>query len=190
MSLQGIQILGKRLRESCNYWILFLDLDGTLWDHKDISSLKPPFAKVNESKIEDSRGVEVKLHEVSLKLLRWAKKRGAITSTLSWNVPEIAMEAIKAFGIDKEFDYFIIDPTPYKGRAALRLLQRLKDERGCVPPPCGIVYIDDRDIHIAEVKEKLGDIVFFTIWKDFRSFEEARKLIEEKIAKCKGLNLE
>jgi magnesium-dependent phosphatase-1 len=172
--------------DACNYWILFLDLDGTLWDHKDISSLRPPFYRVDERRIRDSSGVEVRIYDDSVKLLKWARSRGALTSTLSWNVPEIAMEAIRAFGLEELFDYFVIDPSPHKGEAALRLIKRLKEERGCVPPPCAIVYIDDRDIHIDEVRKRLGDVTFLIIWKDFKSFEEAKRLIEERLERCRG----
>lgn len=175
------------MKGDCSYWLLFLDLDGTLWDHKDISSLKPPFSRVDKGTIKDSNGVIIRLYEESLKLLKWARSNGAIVSTLSWNIPEKAMDAIKAFGLENEFDYFVITPEPNKGGAALKFLEQLKKKERCILPPCAIVYIDERDIHLKEVKEKLGNITFLMIWKDFSSFEDGRKLIEEKLSECKDI---
>ena len=50
----------EEVKEKCDYWVLFFDLDGTLWDHKDVSSLKPPFVRINTNKIRDSEGTIVK----------------------------------------------------------------------------------------------------------------------------------
>ncbi|RLG85849.1 MAG: magnesium-dependent phosphatase-1 [Thermoprotei archaeon] len=168
----------------CGYWVLFLDLDRTLWDHHDISSLSPPFKRVSPTTIEDSAGVRVRLHNDVLRLVRWARSAGAVVSTLSWNDPSKAMAAIRTFGLEEEFDYFVIEPSPDKGSAALRLVEELRRSRGCVPPPCAIVYIDDRDIHIDGVRERLGDVAFLMIWRDFSTFEEGRRLVSERLRSC------
>ncbi|MET1127874.1 MAG: magnesium-dependent phosphatase-1 [Thermoproteota archaeon] len=170
----------------CGYWLLFVDLDGTLWDHSDVSALRPPFRRVSESSIADANGVVVSIHPDIVKLVDWARRHGAVVSTLSWNDPEKALEALRAFGLEGAFDYHVIEPHPYKGDAALKLLDRLREERGCIPPPCGIVYVDDRSIHLENVRERLGDVVFLQAWRDFRSFEEAREIVEARIRACTG----
>ena len=55
--------------------IVFVDLDGTLWDHEDISSLIPPFKRLSEFSFADSRGVVVNLNKLA--------ERGFIVFTLS-----------------------------------------------------------------------------------------------------------
>jgi magnesium-dependent phosphatase-1 len=162
-------------------WLLFVDLDGTLWDHKDISALKPPFRRINESTIIDSNRVAVRLKSDMLDLILRAKKRGAIVSTLSWNNPENALDALKAFGILELFDYHAIDVHPRKGEYARRVVEEVKRDLGVELRECQIVYIDDRDIHLDSIRRHLGRIVFLRAWVDFKSAEEAERIIEERI---------
>ncbi len=165
-------------------WLLLMDLDGTLWDHLDISSLKPPFTRVSGNAIVDSNGVMVRLFSDAIKILRWARASGALVSTLSWNYPSKALAALEAFGLKDMFDYLIIEPHPYKGEMVRKLLEKIRLERGLELPPCRIVYIDDRDIHINEIRQKIGNVVFLRAWRDFRTYEEARILIESKLKEC------
>ncbi|MFP3189416.1 MAG: magnesium-dependent phosphatase-1, partial [Sulfolobaceae archaeon] len=41
--------------------VVVLDADKTLWDHPNISDLKPPLKLVNENSLEDSSGSKVTL---------------------------------------------------------------------------------------------------------------------------------
>jgi len=59
--------------------LIALDLDGTAWDHPDISSLYPPFKRVGPLAIADSRGVVVNLRPRLRYFLQWA--RGLATSS-------------------------------------------------------------------------------------------------------------
>lgn len=165
-------------------WLLFFDLDGTLWDHKDISSLDPPFRRLSPLRIADSRGVVVTVYEDSLKLLKWARSRGAIVSALSWNDHMIAVSALESLGVLGLFDYLAIEPHPGKGDMARRVIESLRKERGLELSPCRIIYIDDRDIHVNDVREKIGDIAFLMAWRDFKSFEEATERIESILSSC------
>ncbi|MCE4600101.1 MAG: magnesium-dependent phosphatase-1 [Desulfurococcales archaeon] len=162
-------------------WLLFLDLDGTLWDHKDISSLTPPFKRINDEVIVDSRGVEVNLYGDMVKLLKWAKERGAIVSSLSWNDPRKALEALKAFNLLGLFDYHAIEVHPNKGEYASRVVDTVESRLGVKLRGCQIVYIDDRDIHLDNVKRHLGEIIFLRAWVDFKDYNEARRIIEERL---------
>ncbi len=166
-------------------WLLFFDLDGTLWDHKDISSLKPPFKKLGLLEIVDSQGARVRVYEDSLKILNWARKNGAIASTLSWNDPVIALEALRALGLSDAFDYHAIEPHPMKGLMAEKVLARIREERGLVFKPCRIIYVDDRDIHLEEVRGRVGNISFLQAWRDFRDFNGAVLLISRLLSNCK-----
>ncbi|MCE4611197.1 MAG: magnesium-dependent phosphatase-1 [Desulfurococcales archaeon] len=154
-------------------WMLLLDLDGTLWDHLDISSLSPPFRRVSEDVIEDSRGVRVRIYGYMVDLARWARSIGAMVVSLSWNDPEIAMEALRAFKVDVIFDYHIIEPHPWKGRALARFLK----ETGILIPPERMIYFDDREIHLDDIYTNVGRVKYVKSHVDCRGFESCRRLV-------------
>ncbi len=178
-------------------WILFVDLDGTLWDNLDISMLDPPFRRVSEDVIVDSRGVRVKLFVDMVKLVEKAKQCGAFVSALSWNVRENAIGALEAFNVINLFDYLGIEPHPDKGLIALEAL-REASRRGCVEP-CAIIYVDDRDIHLRSMRDRLGgSFAFLRAWRDFKNLDEALEVLSKLLANncpsvqtldCKDLNV-
>jgi magnesium-dependent phosphatase-1 len=165
-------------------WVLFLDLDGTLWDHLDISSLKPPFRRVSEDSIVDSQGVPVRLYRDVVEVARWARRSGGFVVALSWNIPEVAVEALKAFNILDLFDYLGIEDHPDKGLVASKILGDL-ESRGYKVKPCRVVYVDDREIHVRGMRGRVGDITFIRAWVDFRNGEELRNRVAEALQrKC------
>ncbi len=141
-------------------WVLLIDLDGTLWDHEDISLLNPPFKKINRYIFQDINGNRVRLNLTMVKFIKWARKNGAITSTLSWNLYEPAYQAIKTFNLDKLFDYIVIEPTPRKDQMIKQLIKKIENNIGKHIKPKNIVYIDDRDIHINDIYKNIGKIYF------------------------------
>ena len=164
-------------------WILFIDLDGTMWDHLDISALKPPFRRISRDTIADSEGVTVRLYEGMVDVLRWARGEGAIIAALSWNIPEKAVEALREFNILDLFDYLGIDVHPDKGLVAEKIVRDL-ESRGYKIKPCRIIYVDDRDIHVKGVKDRLGDIVFLKAWSSFKTPEELKSILADLLTKC------
>lgn len=165
-------------------WLFLLDLDGTLWDNEDISLLNPPFKKMDSDVIVDSNGVRVRLNNDMVKLLNWARENGAITSTLSWNIPDNAISALQAYEVIDLFDYITIENTHRKDKMIMKLLERIKIEKGLEFKACEIVYIDDRDIHIPDIYSNIGHINFFRAWIDFNTFEEAVNLIIDALKRC------
>jgi len=162
-------------------WLLLMDLDGTMWDHKDISKLNPPFKKVREDVISDLNGVLVKLNKDMLKLLIWARDNGALISTLSWNIPEKALNALEAFGIIGYFDYLVIEDTDRKDTMIIKLLKRIEEDLGIRFNIDKIVYIDDLTIHINDIYKNIGKIKFYQIGVDFNDFEEAKDIISKAL---------
>lgn len=154
-----------------------LDLDGTVWDHLDISSLYPPFRRVSQLKIQDGRGVEVSLRPHVLDFLKWAREVGHILATLSWNDFDVAYQALRAFEIDKYFHYLAIEPHPRKDKMLYRLLRQVKMERRLDIGPHDVVYIDDRDIHIREIWENIGPVRFIQFGRDVKCFLEIIQLL-------------
>lgn len=157
--------------------LIALDLDGTVWDHLDISSLYPPFLKKSAQEIVDSRGVPVRLREGVREFLATARERGHILSTLSWNDYNVAYQALKAFEIDQYFHYLVIEPHSRKDKMLYNLLRRIKAERGVELRPQDVLYVDDRDIHIGEIWSNIGPVRFIQFGRDVKNFWELLKLL-------------
>lgn len=157
--------------------LIAVDLDGTVWDHPDISSLYPPFRRVAPLKIADSRNTEVNLRPHVRDFLRWANEAGHLLSTLSWNDHDVAYQALQAFEIDAYFHYLAIEPHPRKDKMLYKLLRQIEQERGVRIRPEEIVYIDDRDIHLKDILENIGKVRFIHFGKDVQCFLEIPRII-------------
>ncbi|BAN89481.1 magnesium-dependent phosphatase-1 [Aeropyrum camini] len=161
-----------------NRWLLLLDLDGTLWDHLDVSSLNPPFSRVCHDIIVDSSGVEVRLYSYMIALGLWARRTGGVVSSLSWNVPFKALEALRAFGVAHIFHYHVIEPHPWKGRMLAKLLRLLRVERRLYLTPDRIVYFDDREIHLDDIRESVGEVNYIKSHVGCRGLRECSRLVQ------------
>ena len=157
--------------------LIVLDLDGTVWDHLDISSLYPPFRRAGPFTIIDSRGSAVNLRPHVRDFLLWARENGHILTTLSWNDFNVAYQALKTFEIESYFHYLAIEPHPRKDKMLYKLLRQIKEERGVEIKPKDIVYVDDRDIHVKEIRENIGLVLFIQFGKDVKCFLELVELL-------------
>jgi magnesium-dependent phosphatase-1 len=166
------------LYPDCCPRILFLDLDGTVWESRDISSLEPPF-KRHENMLVDSRGRKTRMFEGIEEFLANLKSEGLKIYSLSWNNPLNALAALRALGIDKYFDGHYIEPHPRKGIVMRKALEDIGNHYS----PREIVYIDDRDIHIEEIRELVGEVCFIQMWKDVSDF----RTLLHNILKLKSL---
>ncbi|MCE4604718.1 MAG: magnesium-dependent phosphatase-1 [Aeropyrum sp.] len=161
-------------------WLLLLDLDGTLWDHLDISSLTPPFRRVGEDVIEDSMGERVRLFRYMVNLAVWARDMGAGVVSLSWNDREKALAALRAFGVEEVFDWHVIEPHPWKGKALSRFLR----ESGLDIPPERMIYFDDRDIHLDDIYSHVGRVRYVRSQVDCSSLESCKSLVEKLLGEA------
>ncbi|WP_337860428.1 magnesium-dependent phosphatase-1 [Ferroplasma sp.] len=163
-------------------WILAMDLDGTVWDHLNISGVNPPYTRLDSGHIKNSDNVVITIFACAIDFIKWAHENGAITTTLSWNRKDYAQEALEAFGICNLFDYNSTDHTPDKDQRLLQLINALK-EKGIDIPPERVVYVDDRDLHMDDIRKNIGTITFINIWKTTKNYKEAKEIVEEKIIK-------
>lgn len=164
-------------------FLLLMDLDGTMWDHKNVSALTPPFRRVSSTAVQDAEGVSVSLYPDAVEIVKWARERGALVSSLSWNEPEKALGVLEAFGIRDLFHYHLVENHPRKHEMILKLLPLLRSE-GLEIPLCRILYIDDRTIHLEDIYRHVGRIGFLQAWKDFRSCSEAVEKIRGLLGSC------
>ncbi len=153
--------------------LLVLDLDGTLWDHKDASRLVPPL-KVVGNKVIDAYGEELSLFPGVREFLEWAKDR-FLLSVASWNLEEFVRPILEAL---KLWDYFIfpkIEGHPDKANMIERTISELKAAGYKVDE---VIYVDDRIIHVNGVVSAIPNLKFIHMWTDVKSFEELRKLLD------------
>lgn len=150
--------------------LLILDLDKTLWNHYDASQLVPPF-RVHGNELTDSLGNKLKLFDGVVEFLEWARER-FILSIASWNVGELVRPILEEFNI---WDYFVfpkIENHPDKADMISRTIQELKSVGYEIEE---VIYVDDRTIHLDEIKKKIPNIRFIHMWEDVKSFEELKE---------------
>lgn len=161
-------------------WLLATDIDGTLWDHLDISTVAPPYFADGKGRLRSADGTRVKLIPEAIDFMKWCKENGALVTSLSWNIPERVFPAIEVLGISDLFDFHATEFTDEKHERLLDLLNRLR-ERGVVVPPNRVVYVDDRDIHIESIRRRVGDVVFIHIWSEVPDYDAAKGVVRKKI---------
>jgi len=167
---------------NCCPAVVFIDLDGTLWDHEDISQTTPPYTCTGDILV-DSQGIVAHLYSGVRDFLGFLRNSGLKIYTLSWNNPFKALSALKCLGLESYFDGHAVSEHPEKYIGMLRILGSIN------PPvrPCRVVYIDDRDIHIDDIRKNIGNVWFIHMWRDARSFDELTSLIRERIRVCREL---
>ncbi len=158
--------------------LLVLDLDGTLWDHLDASSLTPPYTRIGEDTVVDSQGIRVTLNRGA----RWflAKVYGRIAlAVASWNEWSKAYELLRVFGLDHYFGYLGIEPHPHKHLILEKILKWYKHRYGETLRPDEILYVDDRRIHLEDIYRHIGKIRFLQMGVDIQDFYELYRRLEE-----------
>lgn len=164
-------------------WILLVDLDGTLWDSDDISSLKPPFRKVGDYAIEDSQGIVVKAYSEMVELLKWARENGALVAVVSWNIEEVALEALEKMGLLELVDYYAIEFHPRKDLMALKLVSRIA-KNGYLDAVKCVVYIDDVEAFLSQVSQALEGVCTIRAWRDFHDKRMLMSKVSDCLSKC------
>ncbi len=160
--------------------LLVLDLDGTVWDHPDASSLQPPYTKLDDDVAVDSRGTRVTL----TKGVRWflEKVYGKVAlAVCSWNKWDNAFELLKIFDLHKFFGYLGIEPHPHKYLVFEKIIEWYKSEYGRSIRAEEILYVDDRRIHLDEIYEHIGNVRFVQMGVDVRDFYELYELVKEDL---------
>lgn len=161
-------------------WLLFLDLDGTFWDHLNVSGTKMPFERVSQYTIRDMNGETLTIKPGVLDFIEWAKRSGGIVSSCTWNYPEMALSALMALDVDRIFDYQEITPEGRKDLLMLDLLEKL-DKSGLEIPEENLFYLDDRDIHMENIRRRFPKLNFLHMWKVVKGFPEAREIISRSL---------
>ncbi len=129
--------------------LVVLDLDRVLWDYHDASSIEPPLSRIGDRIVADSRGVKITLRKGVREFLSRAKSSGIFLSTCSWNDRDKALMLLRAFYLDKYFDYIMIEPHPEKQEMMRRILDHFRDKG---VEECDVLFVDDREDMLEKVK--------------------------------------
>lgn len=156
--------------------LVVFDADGTLWEHSDISSLTPPFDKIDENTLVDRNGIEIRLFSQVRELLDELKARGLIVSMASWNKPEPVFEALRKFGITDYFTHPKVEFHPNKHEMMRKLLADLEAEGTAVKPE-EILYVDDQTWHIEKVRREIGAVKFLQFGTDIVDIRDVLKFL-------------
>lgn len=158
--------------------LVVFDADKTLWSHPNVSNLTLPFKLVDADTVSDASGETFHLFHGIREVLTTLQKRNIIITVASWNKPEPVQQALKLFNIDKFFRVVKAEFHPNKNLMIESTLSKLADG-GVRLKPEEILYVDDRDLHIDKVREKVGAIHFIQMWVDAKNPEEILRYVEE-----------
>ncbi len=162
--------------------LIVLDVDRTIWSHNDASSLIPPFKKINDDLIIDKCGSRVELNYGLRNFLEHFISLGLYFSISSWNFPENVFELLENFNILKYFSYPVIEPSPNKGLMIKKIVENFRKDNVIISPK-EILYIDDRSIHLDEVKRFIGPVNFLRYGIDVVDWNDAICKVESLVSK-------
>lgn len=157
--------------------LVILDADGTIWDHHNISSMKLPFRLEGRDTIISSDGTRLNLNEGVRDFLEFVRSSGIKISLASWNQPEPVFEALRLLSLTCYFVHPKAEPHPDKADMLYRILREL-ESKGVFMKPSEVLYVDDRDMHLDDIRVKVGDVVFLRYGVDFKNWRELIEILK------------
>jgi magnesium-dependent phosphatase-1 len=149
--------------------LVVFDLDRTLWDHPNVSSLVFPLKLVTSDSVEDAEGSRVTLFRGIRETLEAFRDRGLVLSVASWNDPPPVLELLRLFGLEGFFRYPQVEwdvPKVEMIRTIVRLVRR--NLRVDVRPE-EILFVDDNERHHEIVREQEKEIRLAWAWVNPKS---------------------
>ena len=137
--------------------LVIFDCDRTLWDHDDVSTLRPPFRRVEADAVVDSRGERVHLFRGVRDVLETLRQRGLLISIASWNRPEHVFPVFELLDLAAYFTHPKVEFHPQKEKMIGTLLAELAAE-GHVLRPDEVLFVDDRRVNLERVRRALGPV--------------------------------
>ncbi|MGQ0548988.1 MAG: magnesium-dependent phosphatase-1 [Armatimonadota bacterium] len=151
--------------------LVILDLDLTLWDHRNVTGLARPFQSAGEDAVVDQTGVRVNLYPGVRRLLEGLRARQMIIAAASWNEPDAVQEILDLLDLDRYFDHKKVEPHPNKERLVAALLRDL-EAAGRSLSPSEVLYVDDRRIHLDAIHAAVGPIRFLQFGVDVQRLDD------------------
>ena len=154
------------------YDLLILDLDLTVWDHEDASSLEPPYRRISEDSAADSRGTVLRLRPGVRDLLSRCAEWGIRVSVASWNRPEVVFPLLRTLDLDRFLWNPVIEFHPDKVAMVSKILGALGSGwrgRG--------LFVDDREENVRAVAEAFERVDAVQFGVDVKSFRDLAELL-------------
>lgn len=158
--------------------LVVFDADKTLWTHPDISSLFLPFKLVSRDSLTDANGETFQLFDGVRELLEALENRKVINTIASWNRPEPVKDALRLFGIDHFFKIVKAEFHPEKYLMIESIISELA-RTGIEFNVHEILYVDDRILHLEQIRKKIGPIHFIQMWVDVKAHNEIMEYVEK-----------
>ena len=158
--------------------LVVFDADKTLWTHSDVSSLVLPFERVSRDILKDANGETFQLFNGVRELLEGLGNRKVINTVASWNKPEPVEEALSLFEINQFFKIVKAEFHPDKYLMIESIVSELAGT-GIEFKAHEILYVDDRTLHLAEIRKKIGPIHFIQMWVDVEAHNEIMEYVEK-----------
>lgn len=140
--------------------VAIFDLDKTLWTHEDVSSMHPPFRKIDKYKVVDSRGDIIVLYHCVEDLLKFLREKNLKIAVASWNIFDKAYQALQTFDLTEYFDYFVIEFHPHKEEMIEKIKRKFNVDVS------KMIFFDDNPEIIDRVLRFHSDINIVQIGKD------------------------
>ncbi len=151
--------------------LVILDLDLTLWNHRNVTGLARPFRRNGDDAVVDQTGVRVSLYPGVRALLDGLRERNLIIAAASWNEPDAVQDIFDLLRLDHYFDHKKVEPHPNKERMVAALFRDLAAD-GQTFAPSEVLYVDDRRIHIDAIHAAVGPIRFLQFGVDLQRPDE------------------
>jgi magnesium-dependent phosphatase-1 len=158
--------------------LVVFDCDNTLWDHDDVSTLRPPFRKVDDRTVADARGELVRLTPGARETLETLRRRGVMVSIASWNRPEPAFAIFELLDLRKYFTHPKVEFHPHKDRMIAALLAELATD-GIVVGPEEILFVDDRPEQLSRVRDGVGPVRILQTGVDLTDLRHVVRVVDE-----------
>jgi len=137
--------------------LVIFDCDRTLWDHVDVSALRPPYRRIDGETVADSRGERVRLFPGVRDVLETLQSRGILISIASWNRPEHVFPIFELLELASYFTHPKVEFHPRKEMMIEALLAQLA-AGGHRLRPDEVLFVDDRLVNLQRVREALGPV--------------------------------
>lgn len=101
--------------------------------------------------------MQVRLRSGALELLAGLRAQGVLVSVASWNHSEPVFAIFDLLGLTSFFVRPKVEAHPHKDRTIGAILQELAGD-GVVLQPDEVVFVDDKPMHLTQVRQALGAI--------------------------------
>jgi magnesium-dependent phosphatase-1 len=165
----------------CGFMIklVIFDADDTLWtiDRGFASLLKPPLKRTGLNSLEDAEGKKLRLFEGVRELLNFLREKSILLSIASSNQynPNMVEECLKTLGLD----FFVYPQVNYrdKGENVKNLLNTIYENHGEKINYDEIIFVDDSEAHIFNVKNLCPGIKVLHLGSDISSVTEIKNYL-------------